>query len=158
MIAAVVLVAGIFGGPELASRVYETLDQSLPGSSEPAGRTTAPTSTTGGTVRGPVARVTDGDTLTIGTQRIRICGINTPERGETNYREAGDALRRIVEGQTLECRQVGNGTPCDGKSSPSSYDRIVAQCFAGSLDVAAEMVATGLAEDWERYSGGYYAR
>lgn len=153
MVAVLVLLAGIVGGPELARRVYDIVE----GGTGPSTQTTAPTPS-GGSFEGTVTRVTDGDTFTVGSQRVRLCGIDTPERGERTYVEAGDALRRLVDGRRVECRQVGNGTPCDGRSSATSYDRAVAQCFVGGRDVAAEMVATGLAEDWERYSGGHYAR
>lgn len=160
LVAGAVLLAGIVGGPDLARRVYDAIDEQIGATSSAPTRTTSnpPARNGDGSITGPVTRVTDGDTFTLGTQRVRICGINTPERGETNYREAGDALRRIIDGRTVTCRQVGSGTPCDGKSSSASYDRIVAQCFVGSQDVAAAMVATGLAKDWERYSDGYYDR
>ncbi len=146
-------VAALVGGPELASRVYDAIDGALPGQTQ-----TAPTQTTGGVLRGPVTRVADGDTFTIGSQRVRICGINSPERGERGYAEAGANIERMTAGQTVECRQVGNGTPCDGRSSPASYDRIVAQCFVGGRDIAAEQVRAGHAVDWTRYSGGHYER
>ena len=54
-------------------------------------------------------------------------------------------------------RQVGAGTPCDGRSEPTSYDRVVAQCLVNGRDVATEMVRRGAACDWPRFSGGHSA-
>ena len=54
------------------------------------------------------------------------------------------------------CLQVGEGTVCDGKSKPTSRDRIVAQCFLDKLDVAEEMAKSGTACDWPKFSGGHY--
>jgi len=49
-----------------------------------------------------VARVIDGDTLqcTDG-RRIRLRGIDAPERGERGHRAATEALRRRVEGRSV---------------------------------------------------------
>ena len=67
-------------------------------------------------------------------------------------------LRKRVKGKTIKCTPVGQGTPCDGRSKPRSYDRIVAQCFVDGKDLAAEMVKAGYARDWPKFSGGYYGR
>lgn len=49
-----------------------------------------------------VGRVIDGDTVqcTDG-RRIRLRGVDTPERGEAGYRTATRELRRRVEGRTV---------------------------------------------------------
>ncbi len=66
-IIAIVAVAAVVGGPELATQVYDAIDGALPGQTH-----TAPTQTASGTLRGLVTRVADGDTFTIGSQRVRI--------------------------------------------------------------------------------------
>ena len=48
------------------------------------------------------------------------------------------------------------GTPCDGRSKPMSRDRVVAQCFIGDKDVAAEMMRLGQACDWPKFADSYY--
>jgi len=102
--------------------------------------------------------VVDGDTLFVGRLKYRLCGIDAPERDEPGYREATNFLRKLVKGKTIKCTPVGQGTPCDGRSKPRSYDRIVAQCFVNGKDLAAEMVKAGHAHDWPKFSGGYYGR
>ena len=64
-----------------------------------------------------------------GKARVRICGIDAPERGQASYGQAAGMLSDMIEGKMVHCVQVGEGTPCDGRSKPTSRDRIVAHCF-----------------------------
>jgi endonuclease YncB( thermonuclease family) len=112
---------------------------------------------------GRVKTVIDGDDIELcdgsgACTRIRLCGIDAPERTCPGYGAAREGLRAVAEGKQARCIQVGSGTPCDGKSKPTSYNRIVAQCFVDGTDVAGSLVERGLACDWERFSGGYYSR
>lgn len=94
--------------------------------------------------------------LETGKVRVRICGIDAPERGQPGYGQAAGVLSNMIEGRTLHCLQVGEGTVCDGRSKPTSRDRIVAQCFLDKADIAGEMVKSHTAGGWPRFSGGYY--
>ncbi|MCK1604771.1 hypothetical protein IVB02_26045 [Bradyrhizobium sp. 166] len=51
---------------------------------------------------GKVAAVADGDTFTMesgsGKVRIRICGIDAPERGQPGYGQAAGVLSNMIEG------------------------------------------------------------
>jgi endonuclease YncB( thermonuclease family) len=98
---------------------------------------------------GEVLAVSDGDTFTMqsetGNVRVRICGIDAPERGQPGYGQATGVLSNLIEGKTVHCLQVGQGTVCDGRSKPTSRDRIVAQCFLDKLDIAEEMTKSGTA-------------
>jgi endonuclease YncB( thermonuclease family) len=109
---------------------------------------------------GKVTSVADGDTFTMesetGKVRVRICGIDAPERGQPGYGQAAGVLANMIEGKTVHCLQVGEGTVCDGKSKPNNRDRIVAQCFLDKLDIAEEMTKSGTACDWPKFSGGHY--
>jgi endonuclease YncB( thermonuclease family) len=110
---------------------------------------------------GRVDRVVDGDTFWVcgaaACTKIRLCGIDAPEKGTPGAKEATAALAALVSGKSVRCVQVGGGTPCDGRSKPTSYDRIVAQCFAGGADVSAPLVEHGNACDWTGFSGGAYS-
>jgi endonuclease YncB( thermonuclease family) len=109
---------------------------------------------------GKVLAVADGDTFTMDSDgekvRVRICGIDAPERGQPGYGQAAGVLANMIEGKTVHCLQVGDGTVCDGRSKPTSRDRIVAQCFLEKADVAEEMVKSHTACDWPKFSGGRY--
>lgn len=105
-----------------------------------------------------VSRVIDGDTFQLSRPlvRIRLCGIDTPERGQPSYREATRLTQSIVAGKTVRCRAVGEGTPCDGRSRKKSGERFVAQCFVNGTDIAMALVTSGLACAWPKYSGQHY--
>lgn len=111
-------------------------------------------------ITGKVTHIVDGDTFDIQSDasvvRIRICGIDSPERGEKDYFTAADELAALILGKELRCVRVGEGSICDGRSAPKNQRRIVAQCFLGAADIAAEMIAAGAVCDWPRFSGGYY--
>ena len=107
------------------------------------------------TIDGEVVRVIDGDTFIIEV-RVRLCGINAPERNETGGDESTSFLTDKINGELVMCRLVGDGTPCDGRSRAKSYNRMVAQCFHAGDDIAETMVENEHATDNFRYSGGYY--
>ncbi|WP_187289042.1 thermonuclease family protein [Fulvimarina pelagi] len=107
-------------------------------------------------IEGRVNAVIDGDGLVVAGTEIRLCGIDAPEATRPGGFEATAHLRALVEGRTVRCLPVGEGSVCDGLSRPTSYDRIVAQCFVGDLDLAGDLVRHGFARDWPRYSGGAY--
>jgi endonuclease YncB( thermonuclease family) len=79
---------------------------------------------------GSVDKIADGDTFWVcdenACNKIRLCGADAPEKGEPGYEQSAEALGRFVEGKAVRCIQVGGGTPCDGRSKPTNYDRIVA--------------------------------
>lgn len=108
------------------------------------------------TVEGLVSRIVDGDTFHFRAVRIRICGIEAPDRGAPGFRKATEALATLTRGRKVTCTPVGAGTVCDNRSKLFSHGRMVAQCFVGRTDIAAHMVKTGNACDWVKFSGGAY--
>ena len=121
------------------------------------------TSATAANFTGSADKIIDGDTFWLcdltACHKIRVCGINAPERGEAGSHELRDALAGLMKGIQIRCVQVGEGTPCDGRSKPTNGDRIVAQCYLGngSVDIADQMVKQGFACDWVKFSGGRYS-
>jgi endonuclease YncB( thermonuclease family) len=113
-------------------------------------------------IAGVASRIVDGDTLYVCDEtvceKIRLCGIDAPERKDAMGIQATSALKHIAGDKTLRCVRVGEGSVCDGRSRPMSRDRIVAQCFVGKDDVAGLMVGRGYACDWRKFSGGYYRK
>ena len=101
------------------------------------------------------ARVVDGDTLEVAGERVRLWGVDAPERSQTCRlaaqtwrcgRSAAEALGRLVEGREVRCE------PRDR----DRYGRVVAVCTIDGSDVAATMVREGWALNFERYSEGAY--
>ena len=120
------------------------------------------TSVAAGELNGTADRIADGDTFWLynsgACTKIRLCGINAPERGQLGYVEAGRVLAELVQAKIVRCRQVGSGTVCDGRSRATNRERIVAQCFTtDGHDIAAALVERHAACDWVRFSGGAYS-
>ncbi len=106
----------------------------------------AAASTAAETITGP-AIVTDGDSLRIGEERIRLIGIDAPEKRQTcrergrKWRcgvEAREALRELVRGRTVTCDVLGR----------DRWKRALAVCRAGALELNREMVRRGWALAW----------
>ncbi len=100
------------------------------------------------------ARVVDGDTLEIGRTKIRLFGIDAPERSQTceargrDYpcgRRAQDALTALIAGAEVACT----------KQDEDRYGRIVGVCFAGGRDLNGALVEAGWALAYREYSRSY---
>ena len=92
--------------------------------------------------------ITDGDTIRSGDLRLRIWGIDAPEKGRPGGQAATEALTGITAGQPLACEEM----------DVDRYGRTLARCILpDGRDIACEMVKAGHAWDWPKYSGGYYA-
>lgn len=96
------------------------------------------------------AIVNDGDTLTLGGERIRLRGIDAPEydqvctRRGAEYRCGGEAIR------ALRAIVAGRHVVCSGWER-DQYDRLLATCSVGDVDVGRRMVESG----WAVSYGGY---
>lgn len=91
--------------------------------------------------------VTDGDTIRIADERIRIMGMDTPEKGHlakcTYERElakqASARLRQIIDQGNIEIERDGT----------DRYRRTLARVYSDGRDVAGIMIAEGLARPYE---------
>jgi micrococcal nuclease len=91
--------------------------------------------------------VVDGDTIVIDDVRLRLAGIDAPELDHPYGKQSKWALVQLCKGQTITARI----------KPESSYDRVVAECYLpDGRDLAAELVRSGLAIDWPKFSGGKY--
>jgi endonuclease YncB( thermonuclease family) len=100
------------------------------------------------------ARVRDGDSLDVGGVAVRLFGIDAPERGQNCDLDgtpwpcgtwAREVLERAIAGQTLRC----------SSHERDRYDRIVATCTAAGADIGRQMVLSGAAAAYTRYSDRY---
>jgi endonuclease YncB( thermonuclease family) len=100
------------------------------------------------------AEVTDGDSLEIGSTRLRLYGVDALEGRQSCMRdgrawacgnEAARKLRSLIGDRTVTC----------SKRDVDDYGRIVAVCRSGAADLGAEMVRAGFATAYRRYSNDY---
>lgn len=103
------------------------------------------------------ATVIDGDTLEIAGERVRMEGIDAPESDQTCGggwfgewkcgRAATDQLRWLVGGRRVDCEAAGR----------DKYGRVLGWCSVDGRDINAEMVRTGHAWAFVKYSIRYQA-
>ena len=105
------------------------------------------------------ARVIDGDTITINNAKIRFSGIDAPEKnyyGQTQFckgpkgvwacgKKASSKLKKLINGQEVQCTDEGK----------DRYGRTLSICYANGVDLQAEMVRSGMAVAYLRYSNRY---
>jgi endonuclease YncB( thermonuclease family) len=98
-------------------------------------------------VAGQVVAVQDGDTVTIldaakVQHRIRLAGIDAPEKGQAFGEAAKESLARLVHGKRVDAH-------CPKRDR---YGREVCSIFLGTRDVGLEQVRTGHAWWYRDYA------
>ncbi len=103
------------------------------------------------------AEVIDGDTIAIDGQKVRLHGIDAFELDQmcssTNPRQqwnCGEASAKFLKQIVIASRPVR----CDVLGI-DRYQRYIGQCFVDDRDMGAQMVGTGLAVAYRRYSTDY---
>lgn len=106
---------------------------------------------------GPV-RVIDGDTLDVGSTRVRLFGIDAPERDQPcttlqgqNWACGDWATRQVAErfaGKTAQCSLMDT----------DRYGRSVARCTVAGRDIGQDLVREGIAFAYLKYSDDYLAQ
>ena len=110
----------------------------------------------GGEIVGP-AEVIDGDTIAISGLKIRLHGIDAPERDQSCFAEDGTAYPcGISAHRALEELIASHELQCKGDTT-DRYGRLLAICYKGTEDINAEMVRSGWAVAYRRYSEEYAA-
>ena len=100
------------------------------------------------------ARVIDGDTIEVAGTRIRLFGIDAPERIQSCQAEGELWLCGGLARLMLEDRISVRSVVCEERDQ-DRYGRIVAVCRAGSKDLNAWMVSEGWALAYRRYAQDY---
>ena len=96
---------------------------------------------------GKVVKIVDGDTYDIllnGNQtRIRMYGIDAPERGMDYYKISKEYLGHLCENKVIRIIKI----------STDKYGRIIAKSFLpDGREIGAEMIKAGLAWHFKKYS------
>ena len=103
-----------------------------------------------------VLHVIDGDTVRLrcgdDEMKVRLLRIDTPERDEPRYREAREALRRLVDGRDVHFTYEEPGQPTRG-----NYGRLLVYLHAGGKNVNVEMVRAGWSAFDTRWGEGRFA-
>ena len=100
-------------------------------------------------------RVVDGDTLRIGSRRIRLYGIDAPEHAQSCADAAGRRYRCGDEAAAALARLIGAERPDCAERDRDRYGRSVAVCTVGGRDLNRAMVAAGWAVAYTQYSRDY---
>lgn len=90
------------------------------------------------------AIVNDGDTITLGTERIRMRGIDAPEYSQTCRRDGADYACGKLARQSLVRLISGKPVSCTGWQR-DRYGRLLGDCKAGGKDLNRAQVETGWA-------------
>jgi len=125
------------GGPTIVPAGQTALQSQVPAATAEAPEASGPV-----LVEGAAATVTgivDGDTVDTSLGRVRVIGIDTPERGECGYQEATDHAARVAP--------VGTGVTLvspGGKDSTDRYDRLLRYVVAADgSDLGLEQISSG---------------
>jgi len=98
----------------------------------------------------------DGDTLRVfcdGEElKLRLCGIDAPEKAQAGGIESRNYLRRALL-VSKTSRLPDNATVRVNSIEKDRYGRTVAEIFLGETFINAEMVRAGHAWHYRRYSG-----
>jgi endonuclease YncB( thermonuclease family) len=97
------------------------------------------------------ALIVDGDTIAISGMKVRLSGIDTPERKQT-CRKAGVTWRCGYEAtETLREWTHTKEVRCIGDEK-DKYGRLIADCFVDGYNLNARLVYEGMALAYRRYS------
>ena len=99
------------------------------------------------------ARVIDGDTLVVSGQHIRLGGIDAPETKQVCQRD-GDWRCGLAATEALKALIGTSAVRCKG-STKDRYKRLIATCWVGSVNLNEDMVRSGWAVAYRRYSITY---
>jgi endonuclease YncB( thermonuclease family) len=93
-----------------------------------------------------VVAVHDGDTISVmlhgRAERVRLEGIDCPERGQGYSKQAKRRTAELVYGKSVTLRTVGR----------DRYGRLIARVYAGDIDISLTLVREGYAWHFTRYS------
>lgn len=89
---------------------------------------------------GVVTNVVDGDTIDVeGAGRVRLRGVDTPERGECGFGPATEFVEDLTLGQVVTLIRP------EGSDDTDRYDRLLRYVEVNGVDVGLATIEAGLA-------------
>ncbi len=99
-----------------------------------------------------IYRVIDGDTITVGSEKIRLLGIDAPELNQKCYDKksrgwpCGESAKSFLEGL-----MIGKSINCEIHSK-DKYKRSLGVCYGDKINLNQEIVKAGYALAYLKYS------
>jgi micrococcal nuclease len=120
----VFLIGGLLAGISITKTYYSTIETSSVFDKQSSGFE----------YQGKVTRIIDGDTIEVDGTRIRLVGIDTPERGEPGFNEATDFVKSLCPVGSTASLDVDDAKPKD------KYGRTLAVVYCQGVHVNAELL------------------
>ncbi|MDB9796053.1 thermonuclease family protein [Pelagibacteraceae bacterium] len=99
--------------------------------------------------------ITDGDTIKISNNKIRLYGIDAPEKKQKCSKNENEYNCGVEATKALIKRISKNSVRCQIKKNKDRYNRFIGVCFVEQEDLNKWMVRNGYAIAYRRYSKDY---
>jgi|TARA_B110001452_G_C15057159_1_gene369116 endonuclease YncB( thermonuclease family) len=99
--------------------------------------------------------ITDGDTMKISNNKIRLHGIDAPEKNQKCTKKLKEYNCGVVATEALIKKIGKNDVKCLTQRNRDRYRRFIGVCFVEKEDLNRWMVRNGYAVAYRRYSKDY---
>ncbi len=99
--------------------------------------------------------ITDGDTIKILNNKIRLHGIDAPEKDQKCYKNKKKYNCGTVATKALIKKINKDAVKCLTQKNKDRYNRFIGVCFVGQENLNKWMVRNGYAVAYKRYSKDY---
>jgi endonuclease YncB( thermonuclease family) len=104
-----------------------------------------------------IANITDGDTINILQKKIRLHGIDAPEKAQKCSKNNKDYYCGLTAKIVLKKKVNKNIVTCKVQKKKDRYGRYIGVCFSKKINLNKWMVRNGYAVAYKRYSIDYVA-
>lgn len=87
--------------------------------------------------------VIDGDTIAIDNFKIRLSGIDAPEKDECYYKEAKEEVTKLLANQTIYLER--------DKTNIDKYNRLLRYVYLDGANINSHLVQEGFAKVYDKY-------
>ena len=102
-----------------------------------------------------ISVITDGDTIKISNNKIRLHGIDAPEQNQKCTKSKKEYNCGVVATEALIKKIGKNDVKCLTQRNRDRYRRFIGVCFVEKEDLNRWMVRNGYAVAYRRYSKDY---